>query len=890
MTCTDINFDNCKHFQDLADNATKEAVKKFILNECPWKDKMLYLYVLTRGFPPISITELTAKDFLDMESYWCNPQTKGPVINFIVYSLANGYNNDPILMRLIEHKECLLNMIQHIENLKFLLTDCNYECYKSSPLYEQKNESSFFATYTFKLNSTEYIPKDYLTIINDYIEDIKFNKPICTQTKYKHLTSINNICDFLFNKKNNTIDRESVLGCLKHFKTNLSSSNAQKSQAFLDMLILLLNNNLIHDEHIKKLVEICTNRETHPSYDMIMKILDLTHPEYWVCYRNKTNQGLFTIYINHHSSEIRKIIEDFILYAYNSVRYQSLSIFCELFEDSLENINIEQPSDFNYTSFVQQINYFAKKYNLTDGHRNPIAFIVAFYLYLANNINSNIFEQEGYPTALLYRPHIGIEVLQGYKVIFYNQLENVPKYDKWLICYKKYEQNDFYDIKAVNFTAYNSEIYKYWIKHYVWKSGVQIETKINQSRLLEDGLNALYDIKKGKLFTLFTNPGKEDTITCGDAAFLKNYYSNKFSNRRSYSNSIVSLRTLLHHVSENKLGIIEPNFFYFFTASRKEDESNSCPIPNEELSQLSLLIKEKSQEDIRCDIYSSIFFLALETEFRSSQILSLKRDCLHETSKKGEYVIISETKTSANELVEQPISSYVEREIRHVLQITEEYRSKCSDKRLMNRLFITPSNKKGIITPVSASEFKRFLKKCCSELSLPPYTFENLRDTHMTKAEEYKIRNQLSDMEQTVLTGHKSIETDDKYYVKLNIREMLETLHGVIIGEVNLDGKIYDALDDNIANNENEVSNGCGWCSSNSCDMMLSLDCIMCKNFVTTISRLPYFEDQVKYLDRKIEASTLSHDKEDYMNIKRLTLKYIEEILIKKEAVFNECK
>ena len=71
---------------------------------------------------------------------------------------------------------------------------------------------------------------------------------------------------------------------------------------------------------------------------------------------------------------------------------------------------------------------------------------------------------------------------------------------------------------------------------------------------------------------------------------------------------------------------------------------------------------------------------------------------------------------------------------------------------------------------------------------------------------------------------------------------------------------------------------------------MINLDCPLCKNFVTTISRLPYFEEQVRILDKKIEVATVPHDKEDLVNIKRLMLRYIEEILKKKEVVENANK
>lgn len=466
-------------------------------------------------------------------------------------------------------------------------------------------------------------------------------------------------------------------------------------------------------------------------------------------------------------------------------------------------------------------------------------------------------------------------------------MEKTPECDKWLFCYKKSENSSIYEIDAVDFTRILSKTYRSWVKHYIWKEDVKVHSKLDPLPMFVKAFNYVHDIKTGAALNVFATSGDETKFDVRDAMAYKNYILEAYENNRTRNAHIYSIRNLLRHVFRNNLGDIDAGVFYTLNHTVDQTYDNTCPIPNSELSQLSALIKEKASSDPLADMYSSIFFIALETEFRGSQIVSLPKNCLRETAKNGEYVVVSETKTSAGELVEQPISAYVEREIRHVMQITNIYREKCTNTRLKNHLFIVPGAKRNTFKPLSKVKFNSFLKACCSELALPLYTLENLRDTHMTKAEEFKIRNQLSDIEQSVLTGHSSTVVDDIHYVKLDIREMLETLHGTIIGDVQLDGKIYSSLDSSITNSENEVSNSCGWCKSSSCNVMVNLDCPMCKNFVTTISRLPYFEEQVKILDKKIVAASIPHDKEDLVNIKRLMLRYIEEILKKKEAVEN---
>lgn len=48
-------------------------------------------------------------------------------------------------------------------------------------------------------------------------------------------------------------------------------------------------------------------------------------------------------------------------------------------------------------------------------------------------------------------------------------------------------------------------------------------------------------------------------------------------------------------------------------------------------------------------------------------------------------------------------------------------------------------------------------------------------------------------------------------------------------------------------------------------------------------SKLPYFKEQLKEVDDRLQKATLSHDIEDLNNIKRLLLKYIENIKLIQE-------
>lgn len=888
MENDNLIFQNSISYNRLPDEITRKAVKEFVLTQNDYPNKKQCLSYLCRRYPRnLSVEKFTSKDLLDTISIWGEPIYRKCFLRFVIFAILNKYNNDPILQRLAEHEDCLNTLSNSLEYIEYLLTDIEYSRYKESMLFSLRNEYQALCVYTFQITKKSQIPDSIYAVVKKYIDNIKFESNIDLARKNRIFTGINSVCEFLFDGKKH-IDTQNVVQCLEYLQKCIPYIRKSGTQALFIILGILNDNCLLNDEKLQCLATVNSKRNITIQVNTALKILEYKHPEYW-CVREFDNtchkKTTFTKYINHPVKEVREIIADFLASHFNHF-YQEIDDFCMLFAQSLDGYVIKSVSDLNFKTFKSQIMFFYKKNN-DYGRFSAVSCTVAFYLYITHNIDDQIFEKDGVPSSILQRSTISKEIVEGYHLIKYNQMEKTPECDKWLFCYKKSENSSIYEIDAVDFTRNLSKTYRSWVKHYIWKEDVKIHSKLHPLPMFVKAFNYVHDIKTGAALNVFATPGDETKFDVRDAMAYKNYILEAYENNRTRNAHIYIIRNLLRHVFRNNLGDIDAGVFYTLNHTVDQTYDNTCPIPNSELSQLSALIKEKASSDPLADMYSSIFFIALETEFRGSQIVSLPKNCLRETAKNGEYVVVSETKTSAGELVEQPISAYVEREIRHVMQITNIYREKCTNTRLKNHLFIVPGAKRNTFKPLSKVKFNSFLKACCSELALPLYTLENLRDTHMTKAEEFKIRNQLSDIEQSVLTGHSSTVVDDIHYVKLDIREMLETLHGTIIGDVQLDGKIYSSLDSSITNSENEVSNSCGWCKSSSCNVMVNLDCPMCKNFVTTISRLPYFEEQVKILDKKIVAASIPHDKEDLVNIKRLMLRYIEEILKKKEAVEN---
>jgi len=58
----------------------------------------------------------------------------------------------------------------------------------------------------------------------------------------------------------------------------------------------------------------------------------------------------------------------------------------------------------------------------------------------------------------------------------------------------------------------------------------------------------------------------------------------------------------------------------------------------------------------------------------------------------------------------------------------------------------------------------------------------------------------------------------------------------------------------------------------------------LCEYFIATIDRIPFFEEQINAIDKKIENALIIHDREDLVNKKRLLVNYLSRLLCLKEG------
>ena len=393
-----------------------------------------------------------------------------------------------------------------------------------------------------------------------------------------------------------------------------------------------------------------------------------------------------------------------------------------------------------------------------------------------------------------------------------------------------------------------------------------------------------------------TNISKEDVY------LLKNY----IDGLQSGSSVKVTIKNWLRSFLRvsNDANILKCDRLVIDTLTHKDRryENKSMVVPDKELKLIVDALKKDSETDSKAEVMLAIIYLLIETEFRISQICSLKLGSIKKGLKANEYVIESKTKTSKGKIVSSVITANTYRILKEIIDKTEPIRAKGCNQGISDYIFVyeQPCRAKFTMFKMTSDNFHTGLIKLCKKLKLSNvYGSSNFRDTHMTKSVEYAIRHDLSELHTKILSGHKSLQTTYNHYLNLELDDMLESTYGIIIGNnvENVDEKVVEDINATLLPDENDVENHCGKCVASVCNDTTSLPCLVCKNFITTINHEANFKKEIEAIERLIKAKVnaskrqpyvpMSHEIEDLQLKKSLYVTYLKAIFKKKEGVIN---
>lgn len=789
------------------------------------------------------------------------------ICSLIIYALEMGIVSDSKLKRLLTFKHRFTTQGISYADFEYLMTAKNYDTFvkHADPRDKRWYDEVFF----FRCNELKIKDKEAKELTADWLNQIKLTGE-SMRTRYQEMLEIRRCSEELF--KDTGIDglkKESLIctnkiSLILQYLQYINSKHALPSE----IQYILQFEGFYVGKGGAKYREMCTCENVYQYLAVNIK--------------DKKGRAIFKTDIPSGTILYDDMREYLQQSPYRSVAYATF--ISELFS-SMGAHAVDDTTMLSFQSFTSSNSFFYKKYQ----KKEYAMYLFSFYNFCYSKYEINFFSGVGLDIAILSKRGFLQLVNSGYAVIKYNPNDPVPTEDKWLLCYKKeYEASTNHPTSntiSVDFSDINNESFKEWLKIYVWQGRKSIYSKRNVATSLKGVLNYVHSIRTREILTLYCRniATLDSPITQNEAMAARQYIKTQTDTSPVTQNTkIYNLRAFLQFLDERSICRIDSGVYYHLY-NQNELNNTAKAMPDDDLRSLTRVMINNAQGSLKNELYAVIFKIALDTEFRISQIVSLQKDCVCETAKKGEFIILSRRKDSSCEDEQQPITIETKRQIDKAIEITAAIRVQAPEY-LKDMLFIVPQNGTVPARAITRENFRKYLARCCEQAEISAYTAANLRDTHMTKAREFKIKKQLSEIETSVLTGHKTPDVDMRHYVDMNVYTMMEALHGVIIGNVDINGHIEHTLPDDIAKNENEVSNGCGYCKSPTCNNMTYLDCIMCSDFVTMPSRLPFFEKQVKQMEIKIQQANTPHDKEDFVNIKRLLVAYIGRIkLIEKE-------
>lgn len=519
-----------------------------------------------------------------------------------------------------------------------------------------------------------------------------------------------------------------------------------------------------------------------------------------------------------------------------------------------------------------------------------------FLAYGVSKIHNNN-QLKMYPVSVLSRPQFAKELINGYRTVIYNAMDKVPEHDKWIIL-PNGEENRSTQITAestilIDFTEVQNEYFRKLLKEWFWSSTKSIVTLVGETHVIRDFLNMYFpDVENvrekfpeidSSLITNVCNHNDTLSITQTMCAQYKAFVCSGWNKTESRNWRIYPVLSFVRFIDNYASSVkVDKECYLYLTNRGTLNRNGPIGVSKEDLEQIAGYINDHKNDDHNSLCFYVMFHIALNTEFRISQIATLPYDCVKESMKVNEYVIRSTMKQSGYETIEQPCARVVKDIILAYQRATEEYRAKLPLS-LRKYLFVHEDYSGNFKTPLKANSFSRYLKDVCEKLGLPSYTAKNLRITYITNAKEYAMRNNLSDLTLLKVTNHANMDTVNNHYIQEKIIDALQATIGVIIGDVNIDGTISAKSDNFNTSKDVVVANGLGFCQSTQCTNQGPLPCQRCKHFFTTIENIPYYRQEIKRLQAINDGNLSPYDAEDVNNLIRLNTYILDELIILKK-------
>ena len=544
------------------------------------------------------------------------------------------------------------------------------------------------------------------------------------------------------------------------------------------------------------------------------------------------------------------------------------------------------------TLFYQR-DFILKRRNLNERQRrNQMMMLVEFYRFITNKYPDEEYFNKAIrmPLRLLNNHKLTTYFLGGWDFIRYSSTMKFEELGKVIFVLHGFDSISTRmaaeDFVPVEFDKIDSVFFRELLFDYMRSSVVSFgECIAIHAGSIADVLNSMSAVKSGQ----FTGSASETHWTVQEARLMKRLIdAGKNKQKGPNPGQNVSLGT-----KNNRIGFMrrwflwadshgrmtfDRTFFDELTQFEEPAKRDAKPIPAEYLQPIFDLAREKSMSDDKAKLCYIAMKLIHQTNFRPSDILSLRTTDITQALSAGINVIRRKTKTSGRSKQLDTLTKYDMVLIDEAISVTAPLRENAVDATMKNRIFIYQT-RSDALDVLKCSDVYSFMRDLCRELGLAKvYGPYNLRYTYMTKVFEKAVANDMSEAEVRVLTKHVKLGTT-LGYVKKNRSDYFKALYQVMMeGEqMDVSPKVVDKIPEG-AQELGVREGGCGKCKAANCLYKSILPCVTCENFVTTIEYEPFFKHMIQDIDEQLESAVFPHDREDFVTIKEVYVSFLIEI------------
>ena len=551
---------------------------------------------------------------------------------------------------------------------------------------------------------------------------------------------------------------------------------------------------------------------------------------------------------------------------------------------------IKDYKDINSDTFWNQIRYYQNLYAENDDLKDrSIKTVCRFYRWLVSEHSDYDFfaGSSNLTTELMLNNVLVKNINRGAYFTTFTKNEDLG--DKPLICFIIRNMDAYSTVlKKVDHFVLNTENVNTSFYRSLVISYIQNTPSVTEATL---GIftscitNALHFVEELKRQPDYPNPSIYRFNTA-EAVLIRNYWEKDLDhlNLATLNNRIGVARRFFQWCKTTDKLLFDDTFFDYLSQYEEPNMYHGEAIPDSDLRKITEAFKTACQENPLYLSYYAIFLIQVETEFRVSQVCSLKISALQPTMKEDQFLIYSNTKTTNGKKTLQPICLSTKKILETVIDETQVLRDESTSSIFAENIFLKKGST-GAVIPITSNIFRNVFQEICEKAGVRKYTSRNLRDTHMTKAFEFILKSGKIDLEMGLLSKHSHIDTTKSHYIEMELTKMLESTYEVILDsrDINQRAHVLSELPDTLKDNDSVVEGGCGHCKASMCAIQGSTPCLICSHFITTTAHKQYFIKMIDMVERRLKTATILHEIEDLNLMKKLYVNWLREIYIHEE-------